>query len=393
MKHIITTCGNSILGGRRPEIEAIEGLIKKRIAEMQDSDDFLKRISAETNGLSALQANKNDQVSLLVTDTPDGLRTAICLKKLIEDSYNCDVCMKQVEGLQVDDPDVFRRKGVSNLFSTIDELRERYHGVPVLNSSGGFKAVVPYIVLYGLINQIEVAYIFERSENLVKLPPAPLGIDYTRASKFTPVLKWVNSEGCVPTIDFQKQAQKVPYHDQEWFSSLFYEDEGFVYLSAFGEIVISKFSESVLEVKLSQNAFASLEAASESEKQIYANMLSKIQNPGQRNMHIHRWQGTDLLIHKPGSVPERAAYFIQDGFINICALFLEHDGYERKLKGKRISDFKEEEFKEYKITVEETFTGSSNEHESKINELEEAKKDLQHKLSECRKTLAVTSEN
>jgi len=387
MKHIITTCGNSILGGNRPEIDQIDEVITQRILSMKESEDFLKKVSAETNGLTSLQVDSGDQVSLIVTDTLDGFKCAECLVKLIESTFNCGVDLIQVEGLQVGDASLFRRKGVSNLFSALDDLRKSHQGKEILHCSGGFKAVVPYIVLYGLLNQIEVAYIFERSENLIKLPPAPLGVDYTRASMFVPILRWVDGEGCVSGSTFQQKAAKVPFHEQEWFSSLFYEDEGLVHLSAFGEIVLSKFSDSVLKVQLSKDAIATLEAASSSEKTRYINMLSKMQDPGQRSKHIHRWESSDLRIHKPGSVAERAVYFEDDGCVKICALFLKHDQYERKLKGKKAADFKTLQFEEYSVLCSDDSSDPLSEHESALKKLEEEKKELSRSLTECRKKL------
>jgi CRISPR/Cas system-associated protein Csm6 len=47
----------------------------------------------------------------------------------------------------------------------------------ILNATGCFKSVVPYLTLRGLLYRLNVVYIFEQSNALLTLPPAPIHFD------------------------------------------------------------------------------------------------------------------------------------------------------------------------------------------------------------------------
>jgi len=60
----------------------------------------------------------------------------------------------------------------------------------VINPTGGFKGVVPYLTLIGMIEpDIEMSYIYERSAELITLGRIPLQFDFDVLESAYPALK------------------------------------------------------------------------------------------------------------------------------------------------------------------------------------------------------------
>lgn len=356
-KHFICTAGTSILGSSSKILQGetdCRCIVRERLDKLEENSDFLKMLSAETNSLQSLKAGKGDIVSLLVTDTDRGRECAAELEKVISKYLCCKVDSKVIEGLQVQDAKIFRSRGISNLFETVGNLR-RLHPIDTqLNVTGGFKSVVPYIALYGLFYGIDVVYLFEFSEDHIILPPAPLGVDFEKAGKLRTFLIKLREEGLLPRSEFVKEIEGFPYYEKPWYQSLVCEEEGYVYLSAFGQLIVESAQENKLQVFLSSSARKALEKSSGlSEKRLHS-ILLKIGEPLWRGSHIDSgWDITDLVVVKPGNVEERGAYFIKSGSVFMCELYTDHEEYERHLRTRRIKDYSEIDFTQYLPTSDE----------------------------------------
>jgi putative CRISPR-associated protein (TIGR02619 family) len=360
-KHFITTCGTSIIWGKNLLTEEIEPTISARIQETSGTPDFLRKLSAETNGLLALEAGKQDHVTLIVTDTEDGKICASAIQKLIQSQFCCSVDIESIEGLQVKDAVEFKTHGVSNLFKKLTEVTKKHSDMTaILNVTGGFKPVIPYMVLYGLFNELEMDYLFQNSEQLIKLPPAPLGVDFSRAGKFIETLFKVNEGDLLTENEFQQLAKRIPYNDKAFFNSLFYEENGYMFFSAFGEIVMDKYRIGILTVMVSPVAIKMLNSTKGLLRKKMESLLVKIATPTYREGHIDRgWAATtNLLVTKPGDVSERAAFFVKSGHVYVCELFTDHNKYTLELQNRKIEDYDITEFKEFQI-IDESSAGEN----------------------------------
>ncbi len=114
-----------------------------------------------------------DDVFLLATDTMEGAFCACCLRNyLLENNapsplirpFIGEVRLSIVGGLQVEDADMFRAKGVDHLKEVRDSAivwaneKEVY-----LNITGGYKGVLPVITVLGLARNWHVYYAYEES--------------------------------------------------------------------------------------------------------------------------------------------------------------------------------------------------------------------------------------
>ncbi|MCE5219634.1 hypothetical protein LLH03_21640, partial [bacterium] len=88
-----------------------------------------------------------------------------------------------VEGLQVEDPELFRTTGAPNLIEHIHQLAEE--GTDdgsrvIINATGGFKELIPYATIAAALmdRPYEMHYLFSGSTEITTLPPFPIGLDF-----------------------------------------------------------------------------------------------------------------------------------------------------------------------------------------------------------------------
>lgn len=91
-----------------------------------------------------------------------------------------------VEGLQVKDADIFETQGFNNLLKIIEKYNE--HNNTILNISGGYKALIPYLTLFGQLREIPLKYIYEDSETLITIGNLPFSLDWAVVEALKPFL-------------------------------------------------------------------------------------------------------------------------------------------------------------------------------------------------------------
>lgn len=89
-------------------------------------------------------------------------------------------------GLQIWDNDTFQTIGMPGLIERIENIAEEKHQELVLNITGGFKATIPYLTLFGQIHQIPQYYTFENTKTLIRIPTLPIQFDWSFAEQFYP---------------------------------------------------------------------------------------------------------------------------------------------------------------------------------------------------------------
>lgn len=114
-----------------------------------------------------------------------------------------------VTGLQVQNARLFEQEGIPNFIDRVLDILDRYQGYEIiLNPNGGFKAVVPYTTLIGPVFGFPVYYIFEKSEQLIKMPGAPIDFDLDVLGSLTPVIGIIKDD-YMKIEDFCKRTGKL----------------------------------------------------------------------------------------------------------------------------------------------------------------------------------------
>lgn len=363
MQRIVCTTGTSIFTNARQRVGQDAGTLSRSTlirryseslkSECQNQKDFLARLCAETNSLSRLGLEPGDDVVLLHTETDDGRECAEALRDVIKEEFRVNTKILPVEGLQVADADRFRKIGIHHLFRILREecvdwwQEDQEHRKVILNATGGFKAVVPYLTLFGVLHRIDVVYIFERSDALIRLPPLPIHFDYERLSHARSALQLLKREGVLKKEQFFQAIPGLSYHERPWFESLLEEDQaGNVTSSAFGMLILDTWEKDTKQIRLSPEANESYQKSSGETQERLCRFLALLQDPLWRHSHRHSFQGTDLDVYKLPHQAERIAGFVQGNYVYVCLIYSSHDKYERDLSRRRMSEF-ESRLKEF----------------------------------------------
>ncbi len=164
---------------------------------------------AEIKSFDKIQKQINDdyKIYLLTTDTALSHLAAEIIKEYIPKIFKSvkavEIC--NIEGLQIYDYKEFDTKGLDKLFKKINAIKYEFendlekNGIKknkreliskniILNISGGYKAIIPYLTIYGQLYDIPVYYIYEDSEELIKVPKFPVKFDWNFAEKYFPYI-------------------------------------------------------------------------------------------------------------------------------------------------------------------------------------------------------------
>ena len=252
MKKIITTVGTSLitnalndgadigdtyekfkgkpyndLVNNQPRVEKLRAELQKIIQQ----NDF--SISAEIASLIKIAKELNEpfDIYLIATDT---ILSAICaemIKKWFENA-KAQMGVEGIEffeniyfdantkfiipGLQVKNRNHFEREGLTHLYNRINEIAENGHYWDncILNITGGYKAIIPYMSIIAQINSIPAFYNFQEVKDekfdLITIPDLPLSIDYTLFEKYWDELTFVETEGeYINDFQFQQDMKNL----------------------------------------------------------------------------------------------------------------------------------------------------------------------------------------
>lgn len=149
---------------------------------LESSLKRLMELSAELNGVIRFYGGNpavaRDYHVLLATDTWLGESTARIVATALE-RYGHQVEVRRVMDLRTDDPESFRW-AMSDLVGwcteTVKGYRAAGHRV-VFNLTGGFKSVQGFMQALGMVYADESIYVFERTEQLLRLPRLPVELD------------------------------------------------------------------------------------------------------------------------------------------------------------------------------------------------------------------------
>lgn len=404
MQLIVCTVGTSIANGCpslkgyqqrstawEEEAADLSAEVREKLADADMSDPgMLRKLSAELNSLERLGLEKEDHVALLATDTAEGRCCAEWLQKTISTVWRIpeeaiEIC--RIPGLQVRDGKRLREEGLPSLVSQVMSYRERWNTDQiVLNPTGGFKGVVPFLTVLGMVFRLRTVYVFEFAEQLINLPPLPFSFDANVLERALPALQRLSEEGAVPEADYWSRIVGFQDYERDLFLSLVEteNESGFITLSP----LVEPFMEQVPpeeSIFLSPEVQGTLSKSKGADRDRLEMLLSKIAVPLWRSMHSHHYQSTDLAVFKPGNTPERAACIVRGDDVFVCRAFLSHDEYERELPKLKEADFELDAFEPYTPTTVDRCLAEMAEREK--TELEQTREEVR-RLREKEKSIS-----
>lgn len=317
--------------------------------------------SAELNSLHRYGLLEGDEVILLATDTADGRACAHTLSRVIEETWlGSRTKIERIEGLQVRDAERLRRTGLTRLLQTVltyvEDPQRQYGGGLVLNPTGGFKGIVPFLTTVGMIFHVPTFYVFEFSDALIRLPPLPISFDLELFLRARPAVASLQKEGVMPEERFYKLIPGFEEGERPYFQSLLEVDGSDATLSPLA-LTLAEMQESERKaVWLSPQAQEKMESLQGTNRKRLEDVLTRFANPLWRVGQSHSFPSCELPVFGGKKLPFRMAAVFRGGRAYLCRLYRveEHDTYEAEFAKLRLRDYETlDNFIEWKPSVAE----------------------------------------
>jgi putative CRISPR-associated protein (TIGR02619 family) len=223
---------------------------------LPEGENLKNNLSAEIHSLVRIDITKKDRVILLASSTDDGHCCALAVEKYLKHHWlGIYTKVEPISGLQVLNAELFRKEGVVNFVKCILREIESYDASNIiLNPTGGYKALVPYTVLLGMLKGIKCDYIFEQSSTLLELPPLPLELKRSQFETYKDLFEKIERETEISQAEWE---DRIPYSERQILEPLveFYNKQ--VTISAIGFLFLEEMRKpSVLVPFLSQKAIS-----------------------------------------------------------------------------------------------------------------------------------------
>jgi putative CRISPR-associated protein (TIGR02619 family) len=230
-----------------------QGTVGNNIFSVGTNNRGIEDLSAELKTLSLLLKELNVgevcklgncEVVLFPTLTYSGVLTSQMLAKLINSTWGINIIKVVFSKNLTSADDLNFRDGIKNFIGNLyKEIRNAsYEGNEAfIIASGGYKAVVPYANIVGVLTKTGVYYAYEDSEFLVKLPSFPLDIknELIKANQINLNVLSENSNN-------SKIYDSLP----EELKNLFIEDNGTYKKSEFYDTIMSIYKDSIVKTSL-----------------------------------------------------------------------------------------------------------------------------------------------
>ncbi|MFN6455773.1 MAG: putative CRISPR-associated protein [Nostoc sp. EfeVER01] len=219
-----------------------------------EGENLKQKLSAEIHSLVRIDITCQDRVILLASSTDDGYCCALAVEKYLKHQWSGIYAKAEsIPGLQVLDADLFRKSGVVKFVQRILKEIESYDPSNIiLNPTGGYKALVPYTVLLGMLKGVKCDYIFEQSTTLLELPPLPVEFKRSQFDIYKDLFEKIERETEISQAEWE---ERVPYAERKMLESLVEFSNKQVTISAVGFLFLEEMRKpSVLVPFLSQKS-------------------------------------------------------------------------------------------------------------------------------------------
>jgi len=330
MRVILTTVGTSLLSNmKRGGIPS--STAKQRADYLRNTD--AKDAAAETNSLHRLIV-KDDRVVLLHSATEEGRICAASLRDWV-DWQKAGARTHEIKHLSYETK-AFKLRGLAALASVLaHEIRNaRLAGFePIISATGGFKAEAAICAQVGQVLGVGVFYIHEAFQEIIELPPAPIGWDYSIIAEYESFFTWISAD--------LRTAQDV---DLRWpalppkVAQLLVDEDGYRLLSPLGQAYYEGFHEALdihcsARVLFSANALKWYYDADPTTQQSFAGVIARLKVPEIRINSSHRVDNCDCLVFPSGRYPDRLFYAVDDDdTIRVMELTRHDSRYDTLIK-------------------------------------------------------------
>jgi len=231
--------GNELTAAQKSRIDEI-ALAKAEILDNTKQYSEFKDLSAELNGIFSYKVPDNrDHHILIATDTYQCRLVSQIIADVLK-RYDAVAEIPEFNGLSTRSKEAFESgidQIVSYMSSAIDGYIENGYRI-VFNLTGGFKAVIGYLNLLAMFYADEILYIFERNEELIRIPRMPIKIDEEKLGNVAPLLAMLDQPAAAMTVS---KLNNAGVDTRSLYESLFTVissgDDSCISLSTYGKLV------------------------------------------------------------------------------------------------------------------------------------------------------------
>ncbi len=226
----------------------IQKLKDRAKAKLDDSNILeIREASAELNGIYALYDEKlenaiPDTHILIATDTVQGEVSAQLIEYFLRSQGLKNIILWIEPELSLASSNIFTEtiaRLIPKIEKTIKDEKSKDNRI-IFNLAGGFKALQGYFNTIGMFYADEVIYIFEGSNELVKIPQLPVKINTKEVEKYKTALAMMEHG---EILIYSPEAQNIP---NDWVV----KDGQEMILSTWGQLIWSKSKDELLSGSL-----------------------------------------------------------------------------------------------------------------------------------------------
>jgi putative CRISPR-associated protein (TIGR02619 family) len=357
---------------------------------MLASDEVFVRGCAEIHSLYRLDCGPSDEVILLTSDTAEGMACGTILKSTIQQIFGVEnVSLTRVQGLQARDGDRLKKQGIPYLINlltpVLQDPQRRYAGGVILNPTGGFKGVVPFMTVLGMLYGAKVVYIFEFSNQLVTLPPLPVTLDPEIFERARPALEWAKEQAVfAPSTFFGFISGFDPEEEPLFTGFLEIESSSEATLSPLAMVLLDEETNCADHVMISKSVISFIKDMGPDERTRMESLTWRLASPLSRRNMRKVFHGTDLEVFGRSRFAARFAGFTENGVFHLCLAqwVSSHDNYEQEFASKNRRDFQsKDEFTRMDRPKEESLPAGTSPTAETWLELRSQRDDLQQRCN------------
>ena len=221
--------------------------------------------------------------------------------KIIKEDY-------VINGLRVDEVEIFQNEGLLNLFNKINNIiiDDTYSAYFAINITGGYKASIPFMTILSQINNIDIFYIYENTGKLIRIPPLPLKINYGFIAEYYHIFEKLDSGVTSVWNDF-KMKHSLPDLFDSLIETINEDNDSLSSLSSIGKFLFSNFKNNII-VEIEKSCALKNENQGNKRqifdaiKELYNRLLehisyNQIENEKQLNQYINQLGDKNDLRH------------------------------------------------------------------------------------------------
>jgi putative CRISPR-associated protein (TIGR02619 family) len=272
-------------------------------------------------------------VELYHSDTPEGKQCATEIAAWVR-TLGYPVQTIVIEGLTYRTQDFHR-----GLRSLVRHLAHRLRTVrhegkePVLNALGGFKSEVVYATLVGALFGVPNVYIHQGFDELLTIPPLPVGWDMAAIDPYAETLAWLQADMRTPQ-EAQSRLRAIP---EPLRQALTEQEKDCLSLSPLGiayyEAYIARLESATTGIYLSSKAAEAYRKMEPSVRATFDRVLQRLRDPEIRRQGSKTVeQGkSNAQIFPQGHVDERVFWYESKGLLYVLEME-RHKEYEQLLR-------------------------------------------------------------